>query len=156
MIVLASQLVFWAQSAARDHIRAEEDFLKEIYSWKDQFNRDKTERTEWENGVLSGEVMEWNIVERAITTEIDTRTNKKERANSAGLCLWREPQHPQHVKVSPRRRPQRHELLSNGLPEEPDHTCSNSHRIDELAITQKSGMGGLDGHVTMFDVCLKS
>ena len=37
-------------------------------------NRDKTRRTEWENGELSGEFMEWNKVERAIRTETDTRT----------------------------------------------------------------------------------
>ena len=30
-----------------------------------------------ENGELSAEFMEWNAVERAIKTEIDTRTEKK-------------------------------------------------------------------------------
>ena len=36
--------------------------------------RDKSERTEWENGELSWEFMEWNTVERAINRELDTRT----------------------------------------------------------------------------------
>ena len=57
-----------------DYIRAEEDFHKEIYSWKDQQGKNKNGRTEWESGELSGEFMERNTVERAIKTGIDTRT----------------------------------------------------------------------------------
>ena len=57
-----------------DYIRAEGDFHKETYSWKDQQGRDKTGRTERENGELSEEFMEWNTVEKAMKTEIHTRT----------------------------------------------------------------------------------
>ena len=57
-----------------DHIKAEEDFHKETYSWKDQKGSGKIGRTEWENRELSGEFMEWNTVEMATKTEIDTRT----------------------------------------------------------------------------------
>ena len=46
----------------------------ETYSWKDQWGRNKTGRTEWESRDLSGGFREWNTVERAIKTEIDTRT----------------------------------------------------------------------------------
>ena len=60
-------MVFRAQPTTRDYIRAEGDFHKEIYSSKDQKGREKTVRTESKNGELF-------IVERAIKTEIDTRT----------------------------------------------------------------------------------
>ena len=37
LLKLVSQLlVFWAQSTTRDYIRAEEDFPKGVFSWKDQ------------------------------------------------------------------------------------------------------------------------
>ena len=36
------------------------------------------------------------------TVEIDTRTDYKEWASSVDLCQRHEPQHPHHVKVSPR------------------------------------------------------
>ena len=52
-----------------DYIRTEGDFHKEICNWKDQNGRDQTRRTDWENGELSGEFMEWNTVETAIKTE---------------------------------------------------------------------------------------
>ena len=50
--------------------------------------------------------MEWITVENAIKTEIETetRTDKKEWASSVGSCQKHKPQHPHHVKVSPRRR----------------------------------------------------
>ena len=35
------------------------------------------EQSENERGELSGEFMEWNTVERAIKTEIDTRTEEQ-------------------------------------------------------------------------------
>ena len=57
-----------------DYIRAEGDFHKETYSRKDQLGRNKTGRTELESGELSGVFMELNTGERAIKTEIDTRT----------------------------------------------------------------------------------
>ena len=69
--------MFWAQSTTRDYIRVEADFYKEIYSWKDQKDRGET-GTELENRELSGEFMEWNAVERAIKTELDTRTEERE------------------------------------------------------------------------------
>ena len=50
------------------------EYVEEIYSWKDQQGRNATARTEWESGELSGEFMEWNTVERATKTEKDTRT----------------------------------------------------------------------------------
>ena len=74
---LISKLVFWAQSTTKDFIRAEGDFHKVIYNWKGQYGRDRTGRTEWENGELSGELMEWNKVERAIKTETDKSTEQK-------------------------------------------------------------------------------
>ena len=69
--------MFWDQSTARDYIKAEGDFHKEIYIWKDRWGRDKTGRTERDNGEMSGEFMKWNTVERAIQTETDTRTGGK-------------------------------------------------------------------------------
>ena len=64
-----------------------ETFIKRCISWKDRWGRDKTGRTEWENGELSGEFMEWNTVERAIKTEKQTQEeNKKEWASSVGSC----------------------------------------------------------------------
>ena len=48
-----------------------------INSWKDQYDRDKNGRTELESGELSGEFMEWNAVEKALETEMDTRTEYK-------------------------------------------------------------------------------
>ena len=66
--------MFWAQSTTRNYIRADGDFHEEIYSWKDYESRDKTGRTEWENEELSEEFMQWNTVERAIKTKVDTRT----------------------------------------------------------------------------------
>ena len=78
MVNMESELVgTLSQSTTKDHIRAEGDFHKEIYSWKDQLGRNKTRRTEWESEELLGEFMEWNRVERAIETEIDTRTEWK-------------------------------------------------------------------------------
>ena len=38
----------------------EGDFHKRVYSWKDQWGRIKTGRSDWESGELSGEFMEWN------------------------------------------------------------------------------------------------
>ena len=52
-----------------------------------QWDRKKIGRTEWESGELSGEFMELNTVERAIKTETDTKTGKKEWASSVGLFL---------------------------------------------------------------------
>ena len=77
----------------------------EIYSWKDQQDRIKSRRTEWESWELSGEFMEWNTVERAIKTEIDTRTHsppkkkkkKKERKESGQARLHKS--HLHHVKL---------------------------------------------------------
>ena len=57
--------MFWAQSTTRDCIRAEGDFHKETYNWKDQLERDKIERTERKNRELSGEFVEYDIVESA-------------------------------------------------------------------------------------------
>ena len=81
---LVGQLVFWAQSTTTDYIRAEGDFHKEIYSWKDQQGRDKTWRTEWENGELSGEFMEWDTVGSEITQKKTQEHNKIEWASSVG------------------------------------------------------------------------
>ena len=81
--------MFSVQSTIRDYIRAEGDFHKEIHSWKDQWGRYKTERTEWERGELSGEFMEWNTVERTIKTEIGTRTEWKGVGKLGWFkCLW--------------------------------------------------------------------
>ena len=80
-----------AQSTTTDHIRAEGDFHKQTYSWKDQQGRDKTGRTEWENGELSGEFMEWNKVERAIREKLTQEQNKKEWASSVDLFLGHKP-----------------------------------------------------------------
>ena len=38
-------------------------------SWKDPYGRNKTGRAEWESGELSGEFMEQNTVEMAITSK---------------------------------------------------------------------------------------
>ena len=46
--------------------------------------------------------MERNTVERAIKTETDTRTIRKEWANSVGLCQKHKPQHSRHVNVNSR------------------------------------------------------
>ena len=51
-----------------------ETFIKRHMVERTNKARDRTGRTEWENGELSGEFMEWNKVERAIKTKIDTRT----------------------------------------------------------------------------------
>ena len=56
-------------------------------SEKDEWVRNKTKRTEWESGELSGEFIEWNTVARAIETDTYTRTELKKRASSVGLCL---------------------------------------------------------------------
>ena len=66
--------------------------------------------------------MEWNTVERAITT--DTRTDWKDWASSVGLCLGHRPQHTHHEKVSPRGRQEEKELVKS--PSECAFTC-NSH-----------------------------
>ena len=52
---------------------------------------------------IAGGFTELNTVERAIKTEIDTRTEflKKEWGSSVGLCQGKKPQRPHHVKVSP-------------------------------------------------------
>ena len=71
---LVTSLVFWVRLITRDYMRTEGDFHVEICSWKDQKGRDKTVKTESETGELSGIFMEWNTVEKAIETEIDTRT----------------------------------------------------------------------------------
>ena len=47
----------------------------------------KTWRTEWKSGELSGEFMEWNTVERATKTEIDTRTEWKEMGKLGWFML---------------------------------------------------------------------
>ena len=47
-------MVFWAQVATREYIRAEGDFHKEMHSRKNQWGRDKIRRTEWENEELQG------------------------------------------------------------------------------------------------------
>ena len=79
--------MFWAQSTIRNYIRVEGNFHKEVYSLKDQYGRNKTGRTEWENGELSGECMEWNTAERAIKRQKQTQEqNEKEWASSVGLC----------------------------------------------------------------------
>ena len=85
-------------------MKAEGDCHKEIYSWKDHQGRNKTKRTEWESGKLSGEFMEWNTVERAIETEIDTRTEYKGVGKLGWFMSKHKPQHPHHVKVRPRGR----------------------------------------------------
>ena len=77
-------LVFWAKSTTSDHIRAERDFHKILYSWKDQQGRDKTGRTESENGEFSEEFMEQNTLEKAKKTETDTRKEWK----GAGKLGW--------------------------------------------------------------------
>ena len=46
--------------------------------------------------------MECNTVERARNRH-KSRIKKKEWASSVGLCQKHKPQHPHHVKVSPRR-----------------------------------------------------
>ena len=85
-----------AQSTTKEYIRAKRRLSEEIFSWRHQWGRDKTGRTEGE----SGEFMEWNTVERAIKTEISTDQNKKEWAK-VGLCQKHKPKHPHHVQVSP-------------------------------------------------------
>ena len=60
-----------------DYIRAEGDFHKEIHSLKDQQVRNKTGRTEWESGELSGEFMQRNTAERDLETETDPSTEYK-------------------------------------------------------------------------------
>ena len=86
------QLVFWAQSTTRDHFRATGNFHKETHSWKDQQGRNKTWRTEWENGELSGEFMAWNTVERAIR-------EKQNRIKSYTFCLLNT--HSKHTVPEP-------------------------------------------------------
>ena len=52
---------------------------------------------------LSGEFMEGNTVERAIKTEMDTRTERGKKSGQALLVYVRhKPQHPHHIKVSAR------------------------------------------------------
>ena len=85
-----------------------ETFIKraqrEIYSWKDHQGRINTGRTEWESRELSEEFMEWNTVERARKTEIDTRTEEKGAGKLGWFMFRNKPQNPHHVKVSPRGR----------------------------------------------------
>ena len=82
-----------AQSTMKEYTRAEGNFHKEIYSWRDQQGRNKTRRTEWESRELSGGFMESNTVEKAIKTEVDTRTEKKKKKKSGQARLvyvtWR-------------------------------------------------------------------
>ena len=52
-LVQVSWLVYGTQSTTRDYIRAEGDFRKEIYSWKDQQGRNERRR-----------VRKWRLVRR--------------------------------------------------------------------------------------------
>ena len=89
-----------AQSTAKAYIRAEGDFDKEIYSWKDQYDRYKTRRTEWESGELLGEIyrMKYSWKDHKDRNRCQEQ-DKKEWASSVALRLWHKPQHPHHVKV---------------------------------------------------------
>ena len=57
-----------------------------------------------QNGELSGEMMEWNTVERAIKTAIDIRTEIKRSGRARLVYVRHKPLHPHHVKASPRGR----------------------------------------------------
>ena len=81
--------------------------------------------------------MEENTVERAIKTEKDTRTEfflKKEWAGSVGLCQKHKPQHPHHVKVSPRG------LSSSQVP--PFRVNATSAGVTALTRVARSQRGG--------------
>ena len=73
-----------AQSTTKDYIRAEGDFHKETCSWR-TYKAEIGQEEQSESWELSGEFMEWNTVERAIKTEIDTRKNRIKKSGQAQL-----------------------------------------------------------------------
>ena len=84
---LGSYLALWAQPT----LGLKETFIKRyIVERTYEIEVRPAGRTEWENGMLSGEFMEWNAVERAKTTELDTRTEWK-GASSVSVCQTHKP-----------------------------------------------------------------
>ena len=93
---------FKPSQSQKDYIRAEGDFYEKIYSWKDQWGRNKTGRSKWESGELLLEFIKMKYSWKGHKDRNRQEQNKKVRASWVVLYQRHKPQHPHLVKVSPR------------------------------------------------------
>ena len=101
-MILVSSLMFLAQSTTRDYIRADGDYQKEKYSWKDPIKQRKDRKSRARKRRVVRRIYRMKYSWKGYKDR-NGHTSRLKRSEQAWLFYVKhKPKHPHHEKMSPR------------------------------------------------------